>query len=179
MLPSGPFPGKWTFFGLLSGRCDNCPAEAAPLWCDRECLHARRHARKQAESERRRTAWICRRRQPPLFQRCRGETGERVGFRRHIWKCWNSPHARGHPICMLLTSTQPICGRCERRKEGDGREREKKKGGSFIYSVTTSPVSSSSSSSSSPQTDAAGLLDTALCLFSYLFPHINMHNLLD
>lgn len=45
MLPSGPFPGKWTFFGLLSGQCDNCSAKAALLWCDQECLHARMHAR--------------------------------------------------------------------------------------------------------------------------------------
>lgn len=83
----------------------------------------------------------------PSFRGAEARRESAFGFRRHIWKCWNSPHARGHPICMLLTSTQPICGRCERRKEGDGREREKKKGGSFIYSVTTSPVSSSSSSS--------------------------------
>lgn len=154
---------KVDIFWLLSGQCDNCSAKAALFWCDWECLHARMHAgmrEKQAESERRRAAWICRRRQPPLFQRCRGETGERVDFRRHIWKCWNSPHARGHPICMLLTSTQPICGRCERRKVTG----ERKKGGSFINSVTTSPVSSSSSSSSSPQSDAAGLLNTALYL---------------
>lgn len=158
MLPSGPFPGKWTFFGfylvsviivLLKLRCFGVIGSVYMHACMRE---------KQAESERRRAAWICRRRQPPLFQRCRGETGERGDFRRHIWMCWNSPHARGHPICMLLTSTQPICGRCERRKVTG----ERKKGGSFINSITTSPVSSSSSSSSSPQSDAAGLLNTAL-----------------
>lgn len=165
LLKSGPFPGKWTLFGFYLVSVIIVLLKLRLLWCDRECVHAhraRRHARKQAESERRRTAWIRRRRQPPLFQRCRGETGERVYFRRHIWKCWNSPHARGHPICRLLTSTQPICGRCERRKVAG----EEKNGGSFINGVTASPVSSPSSSS--PQSDAAGLRNTALYLFIYL-----------
>lgn len=120
---------------LPSGQCDNRSAKAALLRCHQECLHPHMQACvRETESERQRTASIGeqRQRQRPLVQRCSGETGDRVCFRHHIWMCWNSPHARGHPICMHLTSTQEICGRCEKRNVTGGR-----KGVSFINSITT------------------------------------------
>lgn len=112
---------------LPSGQCDNRSAKAALLWCHQDCLHPRMQACvRETESGRQRSASIGeqRQRQRPLVQGCSGETGDRVCFRHHIWKCWNSPHARGHPICMHLTSTQEICGRCE-KKERDRREKRR------------------------------------------------------
>lgn len=140
---------------LPSGQCDNGSAKAALLWRRQECLHAR-----ETESERQGTASICeqRQRQRSHFQRCSGETGDGAYFRRRIWKGWNSPHAREHPICEHLTSTQEICERRERRNVTGVR-----KGISTPCIIILILTTVTQLLRSTPP-------------FFYLFPHIHLHN---